>query len=105
MKIRYHKNFLKQYLRLPIKLQLSVEKTLAMFQMNPFHPKLNNHRISGQLKEQRSIPVTGDIRIIFEESDDYAFMSFVSQYTMFLTKVLTLYILYLYKVNNINTKI
>jgi len=43
MKIRYHKNFLKQYLRLPIKLQLSVEKTLAMFQMNPFHPKLNNH--------------------------------------------------------------
>ena len=46
------------------------EKQIDFFVENPFHPILNNHRLLGKYKGFRSINVTGDLRIIFEELDD-----------------------------------
>lgn len=77
MKISYHKKFLKQFSKLPTKLQIAVEKTITQFQKNPFYNLLNNHPLSGRLKKQRSISVTGDIRIIFEEHDEYMVVIFL----------------------------
>lgn len=77
MKIKYHKKFLKQFSKLPTKIQIAVEQTITIFQKDPSDPTLHNHRLSGQLKQQRSISVTGDIRIIFEEHDEYMIVIFL----------------------------
>jgi len=49
------------------KVNLSIEK----FYQDPFDPSLKNHPLHGGMSGRRSISVTGDVRIIFEEYDNY----------------------------------
>lgn len=71
MTIRYHKRFRKQYRKLDKRLQKRVDKTIERFRRNPFDPDLDNHPLKGKLKGQRSISAAFDIRIVFEEYDNY----------------------------------
>jgi len=71
MELYYHHRFRKQLGKLSPKLQRKVRLTLDIFEGNPRDSRLRNHALSGRFGGQRSISVTGDVRIIFEKEDDY----------------------------------
>ena len=71
MKIVYHKNFLKRYKKLSKDLRTKVEDAILLFSKNPKNKKLQNHALKGNMKGKRAISVAGDVRIIFEEHDNY----------------------------------
>ena len=66
MKIRFHKNFDKQYKRLKQEQKKRVKERLALFLESPFHPILGNHPLKGKYKGYRSINITGDLRAIYK---------------------------------------
>lgn len=72
MKISHHHNFNKAYSKLEAKLQSRVDEVLEIFHTNPKDRKLDNHSLKGDLEGKRAIRVTWDVRIVFEEFDDYA---------------------------------
>ncbi len=67
MQVIYKKRFLKHYKKLSPKLQTKVKDTLALFMTSPTDPILNNHALIGEFAGCRSLDVTGDYRIIFED--------------------------------------
>jgi len=71
MKIYRHKYFKKRYKKLSSKLRDKVDVAILKFYENPFDKTLNNHALKRKLFDKRAISVTGDVRIIFEEIDDY----------------------------------
>ncbi len=78
MKIKVHRNFKKQFKKLPTEIKTKTQKKILTFSNNPHNPSLNNHSLTGRMKGLRSISVTGDIRIVFEEFDDYILVIFLS---------------------------
>jgi len=66
MIILLHRNFEKKFVKLHPKLKERVRERRDLFSQNPFHPLLNNHPLGGNRREQRSINVTGDWRLIYE---------------------------------------
>ena len=77
MKPEYHKNFRKQFDKLPLKIQDKFGERLDMFLQNQFHSLLNNHSLSGEYEGCRSINITGNIRAIFyvKTESDIAFIN------------------------------
>ena len=71
MEIFRHKNFIKQYKKLGLKQQNQVDKAVQIFFNDPFDLQLRNHELKGRFKECRSIDAGFDLRIIFEEQNDY----------------------------------
>lgn len=71
MRLTFHRHFKKSFDKLHLSLQKKTEETLHLFSENPYHPRLKNHKLQGNLHEKRAISVTGDVRIIFEEFEDY----------------------------------
>jgi len=69
MKADFHRDFKKELKSLPKKHQEQFFKRLDIFFQTPRHIILNNHKLSGKLKDMRSINVTGDIRAIYEQID------------------------------------
>ena len=65
MIVDFHKNFKKRLIKMPKKYQEQFSKKLDIFFENPFNPVLNNHELTGELKNLRSINVTGDIIAIY----------------------------------------
>lgn len=59
--------FKKKATKLPKKLKLILEERLLLFANNPFHTLLNNHALHGSLQSYRSINITGDYRLIYED--------------------------------------
>lgn len=78
MKIERHKNFKKQYQKLPIKHRMRVDSALVMFMENPMHPLLRNHLLTGKLKGLRSISVGFDLRIVFQERDNFVYVLLIA---------------------------
>lgn len=72
MKIVFHKLFSKRYSKLIPKLKNKVDNAIIRFQTDPLDSSLCNHALSGSMHGKRAISVTGNVRIIFEEHDDYA---------------------------------
>jgi len=64
---KFHKNFLKEYTKLPHKLQQAVNNKLSLFENNPTAMSLKTHSLSGKYKGYRSISITGDLRAIYKE--------------------------------------
>ncbi len=56
--------------RLDQKINLKLNERLALFQSYPSHPLLDNHALSGERRHQRSINITGDFRLIFEQINE-----------------------------------
>ncbi len=59
--------FKKHYRKLSKELQNRTDERLALFAEDPFHSLLNNHPLHGKEKDNRSINVGGDYRIVYSE--------------------------------------
>lgn len=66
MEIIYTSKFSREYKRLQLKVKLAAEEREEIFRDDPFDPKLNTHKLHGQLKEFWSFAIGYDYRIIFE---------------------------------------
>jgi len=71
MKLDYHKDFRKQFARLPVKIQDKFGERMALFLQDKFNPILNNHSVEPTYPDCRSINITGDYRTIFKEADEF----------------------------------
>lgn len=72
MKIRnYRPEFVKNLNKLPVGIQQKALLAIGKFQNNPFDPTIRNHQLKGWFGGARAISVTGDIRIIFTEENNY----------------------------------
>jgi addiction module RelE/StbE family toxin len=67
--VYYHKNFKKQFNRLPKNIQKKFAIRLAVFLLDPYSVELNNHSLAGEWREYRSIDITGDIRAVYKVED------------------------------------
>lgn len=70
MIIDYSKKFVKEFEKLPTKLQRKFQERILLFIKNPNHPLLRNHPLVGELMGLRSINVTGDIRALYQDSGE-----------------------------------
>lgn len=66
MKIRFHKNFEKQYKKLKEAQKEKTQERLILFLENPYHPVLGNHPLKGKYTSYRSINITGDLRAVYK---------------------------------------
>jgi addiction module RelE/StbE family toxin len=66
----FHKDFKKDFKKLNPKIQKKFWERLELWQEQPTNPLLNNHRLTGELKDKYSINITGDIRAIYQEKSD-----------------------------------
>src|SRR3989344_9504353 len=69
-KIRYSRQFEKDFLRAPKNVQKAFRKRRELFEQDPQHPQLRNHALSGKRKGLRSINVTGDWRALYAEQSN-----------------------------------
>jgi len=67
MQIRYHKKFKKSLNKQSKKIQKTFFDKLEIFTEDQFNYSLNNHALTGKFKGWRSINITGDIRVHYEE--------------------------------------
>jgi len=73
MKIKYHKDFLKNYkkrIKPYPKLSSQFIKQLNKFINNPKDPSLRDHKLTGKKISFRSFSVTGDIRVVYIIKND-----------------------------------
>ncbi|MBU1131051.1 type II toxin-antitoxin system mRNA interferase toxin, RelE/StbE family [Patescibacteria group bacterium] len=77
MKIEYSKRFVKEFKKCSPKVKQTFIKKLELFSTDKNHPLLNNHKLSGKLKDYRSINVDGDFRAIFQEFNNGQTIYFV----------------------------
>ncbi|MCB9805834.1 type II toxin-antitoxin system mRNA interferase toxin, RelE/StbE family [Candidatus Nomurabacteria bacterium] len=70
MLIFRHKNFKKALQNQPKKVQSKFKEKMKIFVEDQFHYSLNNHALTGKHKGLRSINITGDIRVHYEEMKD-----------------------------------
>lgn len=68
MRIDRSRRFKKQYKKLLKHLQMKADERILLFVANPFNGVLRNHSLSGEYAGCRSINITGDYRIIYEEN-------------------------------------
>ena len=64
MRILFHRNFKKQYRKMPEKIRQRFKERIEIFGQDPFNPMLHNHSLAGKFQGYRSVDVTGDIRAI-----------------------------------------
>ena len=68
MKIKYHKEFAKNYrkrINSNPKLVSKFQAKLAQFVTNPTNPTLKDHKLIGKLSNYRAFSVTGDVRVVY----------------------------------------
>ncbi len=77
MKIRFHKNFKKQYRKLVKKDKEKVEERLNLFLDDQFDSVLKNHPLKGKYLDYRSIDIKGDLKAIYKyiSSDGCVFVT------------------------------
>jgi addiction module RelE/StbE family toxin len=69
MKIVPNKRFEKRVAKLPVSIKKALVERLSIFIEDPFNNVLNNHSLHGKKRGYRSINITGDYRLIYEEYD------------------------------------
>ncbi|OIO31054.1 hypothetical protein AUJ77_00955 [Candidatus Nomurabacteria bacterium CG1_02_43_90] len=70
MKIIPGKKFEKKVAKLPLVVQKALSSKLIIFVSNPFAVVLNNHQLHREKKQYRSINITADYRILYEQYDE-----------------------------------
>jgi len=78
MQIEYSKKFIKEFKKCPINIKINFKERLKIFISNQYSIILNNHSLIGELKNYRSINITGDWRAIFEEINNDQIIYFVA---------------------------
>lgn len=76
MTILVHKKFERDFANLSSHQQTRVYETISLFLQNPFDPILKNHPLKGKKRGYRSLHVAGDLRIIFQEQENYSVVKF-----------------------------
>ena len=71
MKLIFEKSFEKSLCKLQPADVDRVERAISLFQQNPFHPHLRNHRLKGKLQGLHSISAGFDLRIVYREEGDH----------------------------------
>lgn len=69
MKVVFTKDFHKQYKKVNVRVQNSVDEQIRLFRRNPKDLQLNNHKLLEPYKGCRSIDITVDYRAIYEEKE------------------------------------
>ena len=69
MKIFTSSRYDRKLKRLNAKLYAALTERLELFLREPNHPLLNDHKLTGDRKYQRSINITGDWRLVYEPVD------------------------------------
>ena len=77
MKIKFTKNFQKEFARLRQKEKDRVTASLNAFQINPDFPFLQRHALKGEFLGYMSINAGGDLRLLYYEEDDKITFVFV----------------------------
>ena len=70
MRFLYSERFCKQIEKLSVKTQTRARERLELFRDDSFSPILKNHKLHGPLQGLRTINVTGDVRIVYQELDN-----------------------------------
>jgi addiction module RelE/StbE family toxin len=85
MKVSFHKNFEKQYIKLSQKLREQFKKRRDIFIGDPHSPILHNHPLQAEFAGYRSINITGDYRAIYKElgSDSVVFVKIGTHHELF----------------------
>lgn len=81
MIINYHKDFLKDFKKLPLKAKEKFKQRQLLFEKDEFDPVLNNHALKGKWLGYRSINVTGDIRAIFKRDTESVFFAAIDSHS------------------------
>lgn len=66
MKLRFHRNFEKQFKKLREKGKKRAKERLALFLDDEFNLLLNNHPLRGKFQGYRSINIAGDLRAVYK---------------------------------------
>lgn len=67
MKRRYDSAFIKALKKTGVRIRKSFKEKIVIFAKNPYDPNLNNHQLKQEYKGYRSIDITADYRVIYEE--------------------------------------
>ena len=70
MRISRSKKFDKEFNKLPEFVQSAFKKRFQLFLSDEFYPLLHNHKLNPPYEGYRSIDITGDIRLIYENLED-----------------------------------
>jgi addiction module RelE/StbE family toxin len=70
MEILYAPKFVRQYKKLPKKLQEAAERRENIFRKNPFDSRLKTHKLSGHLEGFYGFSIDFSCRIIFDFADE-----------------------------------
>ena len=81
LSIHYHKNFKKQFARLPKKIQDKFWTRIAIFLRDPYSMELNNHPLSGEWGKHRSMDITGDIRAVYRIENEMALFATIGSHS------------------------
>lgn len=68
MRIEFHKQFEKQFRKLPSKIRNRFNERLVLYLTDPSHPLLNVHTLTGEMFPLLSMNVTADYRALFIQS-------------------------------------
>lgn len=68
MIIDFHRDFTKDFKKLPSKTKKKFKERLTLFEKDEYDPILNSHQLKGKYQGYRSINVTGDIRAIYKNN-------------------------------------
>ena len=71
MKILFAKKMTKQYWKLRDSERRRIDDAIAIFRRDQFAFSLHNHPLKGSMEGRRSLSAGFDLRIIFEERDEY----------------------------------
>lgn len=78
MQIEYSKNFIKEFKKCPDSIKKAFKQRLQIFLVDPHQQILNNHNLTGKLKNYRSINISGDWRAIFQLIDTGKIVYFIA---------------------------
>ena len=67
MIIDYSRTFIKSFKKCSSGIKNSFAEKILLFSQNKFHPQLSNHALHGKFSMFRSINISGDWRVIFQE--------------------------------------
>jgi len=70
MLITTTKKFDKRLKKQPIKIQKEFVKRIKIFFNDPHNDFLNTHKLSGSLKDLWSFNISGDVRVVFDRSQE-----------------------------------
>lgn len=69
MKVIFNKDFHRQYKKVDVRIQNSVDERMRIFRRNPKDLELNNHALKKEWEGYKSIDITSDFRAVYKEMD------------------------------------